>query len=112
MALASTEEIRDRAQRLVERVDRALGTRGLKAEAVPAGAVTGGGSLPGGELPSWAVALAHESRSAATLESALRSARVPVIARIEDDVLLIDLRTVAPDQDELLESVITEALAD
>jgi L-seryl-tRNA(Ser) seleniumtransferase len=110
MALAPLEEVRARAQRLAARLGGAPGTRGVEAEAVPARAVTGGGSLPGGDLPSWAVALGHESRSAASLEAALRRARVPVIARIENDVLLLDLRTVPPDQDELLESAVRDAL--
>jgi L-seryl-tRNA(Ser) seleniumtransferase len=111
MARAPTEEIENRARTLAERLDRALATEGLKAEAVPARAVTGGGSLPGGELPSWAVALIHESRTAASVELALRRARTPVVARIEDDVVLLDLRTVAPDQDEMLEAILKDALA-
>ena len=110
MARASSDEIEARARTLSGRLDRALATKGLKAEAVPARALTGGGSLPGGELPSWAVALTHESRSAASVELALRRGRVPVVARIEDDVVLLDLRTVAPGQDRLLEEIVVEAL--
>jgi L-seryl-tRNA(Ser) seleniumtransferase len=110
MARASSDEIEARARMLSGRLDRALATKGLKAEAVPARALTGGGSLPGGELPSWAVALTHESRSAASVELALRRGRVPVVARIEDDVVLLDLRTVAPGQDRLLEEIVVEAL--
>jgi L-seryl-tRNA(Ser) seleniumtransferase len=110
MARASSDEIEARARLLSGRLDRALATKGLKAEAVPARALTGGGSLPGGELPSWAVALTHESRSAASVELALRRGRVPVVARIEDDVVLLDLRTVGRGQDGLLEEIVVEAL--
>jgi L-seryl-tRNA(Ser) seleniumtransferase len=110
MALATSEDVEARARALAERFDEVLAAKGVKAEAVPARAVTGGGSLPGGELPSWAVAVSHESLTAASVELALRGARVPVVARIEDDLVLLDLRTVAPSQDELLEAIVGEAL--
>ena len=59
--------------------------------------VAGGGALPGVELPSWAVALA--TPDAAGLARALREGDPPVIARVEDDRVLLDLRTVPPAQD-------------
>ncbi|HEY8449272.1 MAG TPA: hypothetical protein VIL95_02205, partial [Bacillota bacterium] len=71
----------------------------------------GGGSLPGVELPTAAVALDVRPRSPAAVERALRSADPPVIARISDDKLLLDLRTVAPDELDLLVAAVGRALA-
>ena len=64
------------------------------ATAEPVDGVVGGGSLPGVALPSWAVALATPDASG--LAAALRLGEVPVIARVEGERVLLDLRTVPP----------------
>ncbi len=109
MALAATEELEARAKHLAEALSAA--NKGLKAEAQPVASVTGGGSLPGEELASWAIALDHGERSAAELGRALRHAETPVIGRIADDRLLLDLRSVPPGQDPQLLALVTNALA-
>jgi L-seryl-tRNA(Ser) seleniumtransferase len=109
IALATSEELEGRARRLA--LSLAAAVDGLKTEAVPAASVTGGGSLPGEELSSWAVALDHGERGAAELDRALRGAEIPVIGRIEDDRLLLDLRTVPPTMDDRLELLVVSALA-
>jgi L-seryl-tRNA(Ser) seleniumtransferase len=68
----------------------------------------GGGSLPGQTQPSWAVALPADSPDA--LAAALRHADPPIVARIEDGRLLLDLRTVLPEQDALLEHAVLGVL--
>ena len=73
--------------------------------AVHAGfSVIGGGSTPDQQLPTHLIAISSPRRSAAQLEGRLRrpDRGTPVIARIEDDRLLLDLRTVSPDEDALL----------
>jgi L-seryl-tRNA(Ser) seleniumtransferase len=72
--------------------------------------VMGGGSLPGAEIESWGVALSHPSRSSDEIERSLRHALPPIIARIEDDKVILDLRTVADTQDEHLASCIASVL--
>ncbi|MGH2750839.1 MAG: L-seryl-tRNA(Sec) selenium transferase [Actinomycetota bacterium] len=102
LALASAEELRARA----EEASAALATDALEAEAVRTSSVTGGGSLPGEELPSWSVALAHAELSADQVQDRLRAGTPPVIGRIEDDRLLLDLRSVFPSElDSLIEQV-------
>ena len=59
----------------------------------------GGGSAPGVELPTWLVAIAKDGLTPDALEARLRRLTPPVIARIERDRVLLDLRTVLPDQD-------------
>jgi L-seryl-tRNA(Ser) seleniumtransferase len=66
------------------------------AEAVDCVAAVGGGGAPGVQLPSAAVSL-PESYAAA-----LRAGSPPVVGRLEGGRCLLDLRTVAPDEDELL----------
>jgi len=73
----------------------------LGAEVAETRSTIGGGSLPGQTQPSWAVALTSES--AQSLAASLRRADPPVVARIEDDRVLLDLRAVLPEQDALLE---------
>jgi L-seryl-tRNA(Ser) seleniumtransferase len=111
MGTASSEELAARASELARRLTEELEPAGVKAEAVPSRAVAGGGTLPGVELGSWAVSVVHPERSAAALERALRLGEVPVIARIEDGVLLVDLRAVPETDDPLLLDLIVTALA-
>jgi L-seryl-tRNA(Ser) seleniumtransferase len=104
MIALSTEEIGRRAQALADR----LATASIRADIVEGFSAIGGGSAPGRRLPSRLVAIALP---AARLEAALRSERPPVVARIEEGCVLIDLRTVAPEQDDQLASLITSAAA-
>ena len=60
----------------------------------------GGGSTPGQTLATQLVAIAHARRSAQELEAVLRRNSPPIIARVERDRLLLDLRTVFEDQDD------------
>jgi L-seryl-tRNA(Ser) seleniumtransferase len=73
-------------------------------------ATIGGGSLPGQILPSWAVAISGPS--APRLVASLRAGSTAVIGRIADDVVLLDLRTVDPSDDDRLIDALRAALAD
>jgi L-seryl-tRNA(Ser) seleniumtransferase len=68
---------------------------GLRPELVAGRSTVGGGSLPGETLPTWLIALAGGDPE--HLAARLRRARMPVIARIQDDRVLLDLRTVQDD---------------
>lgn len=70
----------------------------------------GGGSLPGQTLPTKALAIS--AASVDKLAEKLRRANPPVIARIADDQLWLDPRTVLPDQDKALIAALKEALSD
>lgn len=93
-------EIQQRARRW----QRALKRVGVTAEIVDGQSTVGGGSLPGETLPTKLVAL--ETAHPDQLAAALRTADPPVIARIEEDRLVLDPRTVLPEeQRELLRVV-------
>ncbi|HWR49739.1 MAG TPA: L-seryl-tRNA(Sec) selenium transferase [Bryobacteraceae bacterium] len=95
MIRQSSEEIRERADRVAAAVPG--------AEIVPGESVIGGGSTPEQTLPTWLVALAGD---VVKREAALRRNDPPVIARIADERLLLDLRTVFPEE----EAALVEAL--
>ncbi len=87
-------EIRRRAEALVARLPAG------RAELRPGESVIGGGSTPEQSIPTWLIALRCENVNDA--ERRLRSGTPPVIGRIDNDRLLLDLRTVLPEQDDLL----------
>jgi len=93
LALTSADELQSRAEAFAERVTSDV----LKVEAIPTVSVAGGGSLPGEELGSWGVALAHAEKSVDEMQSLLRASSPPVIGRIEDERLVLDLRSVFPE---------------
>jgi L-seryl-tRNA(Ser) seleniumtransferase len=79
----------------------------LGASFVETRSAIGGGSLPGQTQPSWAVALRADSPDA--LAASLRNLDPPVIARIENGRVLLDLRAILPEQDTLLEQAVRAA---
>jgi L-seryl-tRNA(Ser) seleniumtransferase len=81
---------------------------GGAATVVELRSTVGGGSLPGETLASSGLAL--RARSVTGLLAALRTGSPPVIARIEDRRVLVDLRTVEPDADDGLAAAISRAL--
>ena len=80
---------------------------GTSLSLVKSRSTVGGGSLPGETLPTWALGIAGEEMGGAeAVAERLRSADVPVMGRIEEGRVLLDPRTVLPDEDSsLLESV-------
>jgi L-seryl-tRNA(Ser) seleniumtransferase len=97
MIQLSLEAIRTRATRLAEKISAhpQFSVRVQDGESV-----IGGGSTPAQSLPTTLLAVTHSSHSVQELEQLLRRNSPPVIARVENDVLLLDLRTVFEDQDE------------
>ncbi|TFH14193.1 MAG: L-seryl-tRNA(Sec) selenium transferase [Lentisphaerales bacterium] len=78
---------------------------GWEIRVVGARARLGGGSLPWADMPSFAVSIVSASEPAEQLATAFRLAPVPVITRVKDDVVLIDMRTVMPDElDDMVEA--------
>jgi L-seryl-tRNA(Ser) seleniumtransferase len=61
-----------------------------------------GGSAPGVDLPTWLIAIERDGLSPDALEARLRGLTPPVIARIEHDRVLLDLRTVFSTEDQQL----------
>jgi L-seryl-tRNA(Ser) seleniumtransferase len=83
----------------------ALWAKACGAKVIDGETMVGGGSLPGGSLPTKLVAIS--SKKASEIARELRLQTIPVIGRIEKDRLLLDPRTVLPEEDE----IVTKALA-
>jgi L-seryl-tRNA(Ser) seleniumtransferase len=71
-----------------------------RGEVIPGFSTVGGGSLPTEEMPTYLLALSVEKPD--DLLRALRAARPPIIARIENDLVLFDPRTVFKEQEAVL----------
>jgi L-seryl-tRNA(Ser) seleniumtransferase len=105
MLAATVEAIATR----VDSLARALDGGSLAVESVDGLSTIGGGSAPGSSLPTRLLALAHADLSASQLEARLRAADPPVIGRIEQGRVVLDLRTVAPEEDGVLLAVLRQA---
>ena len=106
MLAATRAEIERRARAFVRRARPRLRQSSLSFEIVEGRSAVGGGSAPTTHPPTALVALAHARLSAAALEEYLRRARPPVVARILDGRVVLDLRTVSPGEEaELLDAL-------
>jgi L-seryl-tRNA(Ser) seleniumtransferase len=108
-AAAGGEEREDRGERLGGGV--AGSPNGLSAFVVASRAAFGGGTSPEKLFDSRAVALTHRSLSADELTAHLRSRRPPVVARVEGDRVLLDLRSIRPDEDRIAAAALSELAA-
>lgn len=101
--------IRERVTRFCRRCLDALADQ-CAFEPISVSSQVGGGALPEQNLPSWAVSLQPKIGKLSSLERRLRSASTPVMGRVEKDRLLLDLRTVAETEEDILFASIGEAL--
>src|SRR5687768_8488287 len=83
---------------------------GIPAQVIATRSSPGGGAFPTVEIPSSAVALGTATE-ATTREKKLRGGKIPVIGRITDGVLLLDLRSVPPRDDAAFAAAVVEALS-
>jgi len=105
MIAATEDELAGRAAEFVRSLAELVGgSAAVKARA--GGSVVGGGAWPLGTLPTRLVALRPGQGEAGELERSLRMGAPPVVARVEEGQLLIDLRTVLPEEEgDLLQAV-------
>lgn len=96
MISASSLEMHDRAEHLMAELKSA--NPDLTLEIVEVEDQIGGGSAPMVRLPGYAVAVADGKRSAKSIERQLRKASIPVVARIQNDQLLLCVRTIFEDE--------------
>ncbi|HIM79781.1 MAG TPA: L-seryl-tRNA(Sec) selenium transferase [Dehalococcoidia bacterium] len=106
MISAGEQGIKDRATRWKTQLS-------IPGEVISGRSAIGGGSLPGETLPTWVLALSCEgdAGSPERVMRRLREAVPPVIARIEDDRVILDPRTVTPDDEEALLTALREAFS-
>ncbi|MBY6035945.1 L-seryl-tRNA(Sec) selenium transferase [Fictibacillus nanhaiensis] len=100
--LKTPEEIKARAIQLKEKIKE---NASLTLDIVADYSQVGGGTMPEVKLPTYCLGLKHD-KGAEFLSKAFRNYKVPIIVRIKDDEILLDLRTVTSDE----EKVIIEAI--
>ncbi len=105
MMTMPVEVLEARAQRVAD----VAAAAGWHAEVVRGESAIGGGSAPAARLETRLVALRHPSRSADETLASLRELATPVIARIADDRVVLDLRTVDPADDRHIEEALARA---
>jgi L-seryl-tRNA(Ser) seleniumtransferase len=107
MLALTTGEIEKRAQALILKLEEQTSDSALRCEIIEGQSAIGGGSAPTTHPSTALIALTHAKLSADTLDRALRLSQPPVIARIGEGKLLIDLRTVAEDEEPDLLAALT-----
>lgn len=113
MISASSEELKTRAENLMRKINLHCSEFAVKTGVVAVDDAVGGGAYPEHALPGWAVAVypQKENISAGAIQERLRSAKMPVVAGARNNELLIHLRTLPPESEDVLISSLCEALA-
>lgn len=100
MMRSSEDELQQRADHIVRQLR--ISSPELEVEVVESRSVLGGGSAPGATLPSRAIAVRCSTLSPDGILERLRKWETPIIARVENDRVLLDLRTVEAKQDQTI----------
>lgn len=97
------DKLKSRAKKISAKINKETG---VKAEAVATQAESGGGALPATPILSYGVALSHPKLQVQRLQELLRNFEPPIIARVQENKVILDMRTIFPEE----EKIIIEAL--
>ncbi len=103
--------ISTKAKQLLNQL-RKLGINRLEAILISSSSCVGGGALPLQELPTRCVGVRIDGLSANSLDRAMREAAPPVIGRIENDLFIMDLRTVQHEEIPTIASTFEKIMAE
>jgi L-seryl-tRNA(Ser) seleniumtransferase len=107
MLALTFERMAERAQGFLSRLQQNGNAPALQGEIIEGQSAIGGGAAPTTHPRTALIALTHQRLSVDALESLLRRSTPPVIARIAEDKVLLDLRTVLEDEEALLLEILT-----
>jgi len=111
MIRATPQEIEKRCRHFIRDLTPSLSMKDLDVEIVDGQSLAGGGSTPAQSLPTKLIRLRSGQRSASQIEQRLRrGSAMSVIARLEDDSVVLDLRTVFAEQEAALGEAMIAAL--
>jgi L-seryl-tRNA(Ser) seleniumtransferase len=108
MLRIGAEEIQRRCETLADKLRRA----GFEADTIPTRSLVGGGTTPGATLPSFAVGIRRPNIMETELAATLREFDPPIIARTQHGRVLLDLRTVVPEDDAVLARALGRPMED
>lgn len=95
----SKQEIGDRAQKIADGLRDSSSEKTLAVEVIDGESMIGGGAAPSSVLPTRLIAVHDKELNSDQLAARLRASDPPIIARVADGRVLLDLRTVFPDED-------------
>jgi L-seryl-tRNA(Ser) seleniumtransferase len=104
MLSTTAEEIEQRCCAIVQ----AISSTGASVTIVPVESVVGGGTAPTARLKSHAISVRQGQLGADELLKKLRECEPPVIGRIVEDAVVLDLRTVPPQMDEIIRHLLEQ----
>ncbi|HEX7774619.1 MAG TPA: L-seryl-tRNA(Sec) selenium transferase [Pyrinomonadaceae bacterium] len=102
MLSLTAEEVEQRAKSIIEGLDGSS----VRFELIEGESTLGGGAGPTSNVPTTLIAVTHPEKSAQEIEHQLRTSKPPIISRISEGKVLLDLRTVFPDQLSALRSAL------
>ena len=111
MLTMPTKLISSKARRLKNRLKK-LGDHRLEATIVTSSSRVGGGALPLQELPTKCVGIKIEGMAVNRLDLALRHTNPPVVGRIEDDLFVMDARTIQDEEIPIISSIFKKILSE
>jgi L-seryl-tRNA(Ser) seleniumtransferase len=106
MMRLTEEDLAGRAEHLMRRLH--ITCPDLQMQVIASRSVIGGGAAPGSTLPSSVVAISSAKLSADAIAEKLRRWEPPIIARVENGRVLLDLRTVEPNQEAQMEAALAQ----
>jgi L-seryl-tRNA(Ser) seleniumtransferase len=109
MLSSDSSRLRERAERLLTGITPCAASFNLAVE--PTEAVLGGGAAPDVTFPSFAVALTHSTLGPDRIAESLRRSTPPVIARVHEGKVLLDVRTIGESDDENIATAVSDALS-
>ena len=113
MIAAKPNDLRERALRWRSLLEPAATAQSIEVGVIAGESAVGGGSLPGETLPTYLLALRLPGRSRGAVDrlaARLRDGAIPVVARVEHGALLLDPRTVAPREEQVLLAALRHAI--
>lgn len=110
MLSLSREDVGSRATRVFEQISNQ--DPQLRVSLVESDSALGGGAGPTAKLPTMAISLTHDELSAEDIERRLRASKPPIVSRIFEDQVMLDLRTVFPDEEAMLISAVKSLKTD
>ena len=106
MMRVSSDELRIRAEHLMRKLH--ITCPQLHMEVIESRSVLGGGAAPGSTLPTHVLAISSATLKAEAILEKLRQWQTPIIARVEEGRVLIDLRTVTAQEEEVISAALEE----
>lgn len=108
MAICDVAYLKKRTRRIIKNIKREYGDADIMSQSLYS--EMGGGSFPELKIPSYGFSICPKKISVNTFEKIIRSLEVPIVARIEKERLVFDMRTVLEEDERVLVSEIVRAL--